>query len=30
MKRFILFHNKRNPQEMGGDEVEAFLTHLMQ
>ncbi len=27
-KRFILFHNKRHPQEMGADEVEAFLTHL--
>lgn len=27
-KRFILFHGKRHPQEMGADEVEAFLTHL--
>ncbi len=27
-KRFILFHNKRHPQEMGSAEVEAFLTHL--
>jgi len=27
-KRFILFHNKRHPQEMGKTEVEAFLTHL--
>ncbi len=27
-KRFILFHNKRHPQEMGADEVEASLTHL--
>ncbi|MGZ4924195.1 MAG: integron integrase [Halobacteriota archaeon] len=27
-KRFILFHNKRHPQDMGADEVEAFLTHL--
>jgi len=27
-KRFILFHNKRHPQEMGVTEVEAFLTHL--
>ncbi len=28
VKRFILFHNKRHPQEMGTEEVEAFLTHL--
>ncbi len=28
IKRFILFHNKRHPQEMGAVEVEAFLTHL--
>jgi len=28
IKRFILFHNKRHPQEMGTTEVEAFLTHL--
>ncbi|PJI98866.1 phage integrase family protein [Acidovorax sp. 69] len=27
-RRFILFHGKRLPQEMGGVEVEAFLTHL--
>jgi integron integrase len=27
-KRFILFHQKRHPQEMGTVEVEAFLTHL--
>ncbi len=27
-KRFILFHNKRHPREMGAAEVEAFLTHL--
>jgi len=26
--RFILFHNKKHPQEMGADEVSAFLTHL--
>lgn len=26
--RYILFHNKRHPQEMGVVEVEAFLTHL--
>jgi site-specific recombinase XerD len=28
IRRFILFHNKRHPNEMGGDEVNAFLTHL--
>ena len=27
-KRYILFHNKRHPREMGADEVRAFLTHL--
>lgn len=27
-KRYILFHNKRHPKEMGGKEVEAFLSHL--
>lgn len=27
-KRFILYHNKRHPQEMGKPEVEAFLTWL--
>ena len=26
--RFILFHGKRHPKEMGVAEVEAFLTHL--
>lgn len=28
IKRFILFHHKRHPNEMGAAEVEAFLTHL--
>jgi integron integrase len=28
IRRFILFHGKRHPQEMGGDEVTAFLSHL--
>lgn len=28
VKRFILFHGKRHPREMGAAEVEAFLTHL--
>lgn len=27
-RRFILFHGKRHPGEMGAPEVEAFLTHL--
>ena len=27
-RRFILFHGKRHPQDMGAAEVEAFLTHL--
>ncbi len=26
--RFILFHHKCHPQEMGAPEIEAFLTHL--
>jgi integron integrase len=28
IRRFILFHAKRHPKEMGGPEIEAFLTHL--
>ncbi|MEQ1674612.1 MAG: integron integrase [Candidatus Nitrotoga sp.] len=28
IKRFILFHGKRHPQDMGANEVESFLTHL--
>lgn len=28
IRRFILFHKKRHPQEMGAPEVEHFLTHL--
>ena len=27
-RRFILFHGKRHPREMGAEEVQAFLTHL--
>ena len=27
-RRFILFHGKRHPQDMGAIEVEAFLSHL--
>ena len=28
IKRFILFHGKRHPKEMGATEIEAFLTDL--
>ena len=28
IKRFILFHNKRHPQEMGIPDIEAFPTSL--
>ena len=28
IRRYILFHNKQHPSEMGGAEVNAFLTHL--
>jgi integron integrase len=28
IKRFILFHGKKHPSSMGGDEVNAFLTSL--
>ena len=28
IKRYILFHHKRHPQEMGVKEIEQFLTHL--
>ena len=28
IRRFILFHNKRHPREMGMPEIRAFLTHL--
>jgi integron integrase len=28
MRRYILFHNKRHPKEMGSAEIEAFLSHL--
>jgi len=28
IKRFILFHDKRHPKEMGAPEIEGFLTHL--
>lgn len=28
IRRFILFHSKRHPREMGENEIGAFLTHL--
>lgn len=28
MRRFIAFHGRRHPREMGAPDVEAFLTHL--
>ena len=28
IRRYILFHDKRHPQEMGEAEINAFLTHL--
>ena len=28
IRRFILFHGKRHPDEMGAAEVEQFLSHL--
>lgn len=28
IRRFILFHDKRHPKDMGKPEVESFLTHL--
>ncbi len=28
VRRFILFHDKRHPSEMGAPEINAFLTHL--
>ena len=28
VRRFILFHHKRPPKEMGTEEMREFLTHL--
>ena len=28
IKRYILFHGKRHPREMGAEEVQVFLTWL--
>jgi len=27
-KRYILFHNKRHPADMGAVEIEAYISHL--
>ena len=27
-RRFILYHNKQHPKDMGADEVQAFLSYL--
>ena len=27
-RRFILFHNKRHPREMGAEEIQAFLLYF--
>ena len=28
IKRYILFHNKRHPKDMGKQEIEQYLTYL--
>ena len=28
IRRYILFHKKRHPKDMGAEEVQAFITHL--
>jgi hypothetical protein len=28
VRRFILFHNKRHPKDMGAPEIQAFLAYL--
>ena len=28
IKRFILFHDKRHPKEMGAEEVQEYITYL--
>ena len=29
IKRFVLFHGKRHPRDMGKSEIEAFLSNLV-
>jgi site-specific recombinase XerD len=28
IRRFIIYHNKRHPREMGADEIRQYLSHL--
>ncbi|MEW5827472.1 MAG: integron integrase [Chloroflexota bacterium] len=28
IRRYIIFHNKRHPKDMGAEEIQAFITHL--
>ena len=28
IRRYVLFHDKRHPRDMGAEEVSAFLSHL--
>ncbi|MEB3355971.1 MAG: phage integrase N-terminal SAM-like domain-containing protein [Synechococcales bacterium] len=28
VKRYVTFHHRRHPRDMGAAEIEAFLTHL--
>ncbi len=28
VKRFVLFHNKKHPNEMGGEEIQQYISHL--
>jgi len=28
VRRFVLFHTKRHPRDMGATEIEVFLSHL--
>jgi len=28
IRRYILFHHKRHPKEMGVEEIQAFISHL--
>lgn len=28
IRRYIIFHNKRHPKDMGGEEVSSFLNYL--
>jgi len=30
IRRYVLFHGKRHPKQLGGDEVQRFLSHLAQ